>query len=170
VNFLFLFSLFFFVFTFCIIFIRDGFGAKDFHQNCDNKGATLTIIHSHPRNHVFGGYSPLSWDSQSGYKTHPNTFLFTLTNPHNIPPTKYAYNLATRSKTIYCHAKYGPTFGDGLFGNNDICVSNESNQNKNSYTSFPCSFVDTTGSGKNTFTGAEYFTINEIEVYLVDEA
>jgi hypothetical protein len=39
-----------------------------------------------------------------------------------------------------------------------------------SYTSFPCSFVDTTGSGKNTFTGAEYFTINEIKVYLVDEA
>jgi hypothetical protein len=43
----------------------------------------------------------------------------------------------------------------------------DSNQNKSSGTYFPTSFVDTTGYGKNTFTGEESFTTNEIEVYLV---
>jgi TLD len=145
--------------------ISDGFKAQDFHRQCDNKGATLTIIRSRPHSHLFGGYSPLPWDSSSTFKKHPDTFVFTLTNPHNIPPTKYAYDQTKNKETIFCTVYCGPLFGN--WGAYDILVSNESNQNKNSFIDFPVSFVDTTGHGNNTFTGEKHFTTNEIEVYLV---
>ena len=39
---------------------RDGNTVKKFHEFCDNKGPTLTLIHSE-FNHVFGGYTNVSW-------------------------------------------------------------------------------------------------------------
>ena len=45
---------------------RDGFGANVFHQRCDNKGATLTIVQSSYGN-VFGGFTTRSWTSTYGY-------------------------------------------------------------------------------------------------------
>ena len=39
---------------------RDGFGAHNFHDLCDGKGATISIIKS-DTNKVFGGYTPIKW-------------------------------------------------------------------------------------------------------------
>src|SRR3978361_1162137 len=89
----------------------DGFQAAKFHQRCDNKGPTLTIIRSHPNNYLFGGYTPLSWDSSNIYKNSPEGFIFTLTNPHGIPPTKYS--ISNPARAIRCRQSYGPAFGSG---------------------------------------------------------
>jgi len=140
----------------------DGYAASDFHRACDNKGPTLTLIRS-KNGFVFGGYSVLPFDSTTnGYKNHSEGFIFTLSNPHNIPPTKYPRKQQS-TFAIFSYSTYGPTFGNG----HDIYVANNSNQNSTSYTNFPYAYEDSTGKGQNTFTGAKYFTTTDIEVVAV---
>ena len=47
-------------------------GSK-FHQYCDNKNRTITIIQAHSEN-IFVGYAYLSWYSYDGYNTNDNAF------------------------------------------------------------------------------------------------
>ena len=57
----------------------NGSSSKDFHDYCDNKGPTLTIIKT-TENKIFGGFTPLNWDS-SGLSKNDNddqTFIFSL--------------------------------------------------------------------------------------------
>ncbi|CAF1086741.1 unnamed protein product [Didymodactylos carnosus] len=68
---------------------KNGFAAKDFHRQCDGEGPTMTIIQSQEGNYLFGAFTMVPWTSQNGYKRDPNAFLFTLTNPHNLKPTKF---------------------------------------------------------------------------------
>ncbi len=140
---------------------RDGFDANAFHTRCNNKGPTMTIIQS-SNNYLFGGYTCTPWTSDAGYYKHDTTaFLFTLTNPHNIPPTKYIIKPDNSQHAVYHRNDYGPTFGGG----HDIFLVNASNLNKSSYTGFPNTYLDTTGNGNNTFTGARNFTVSDIEVF-----
>ena len=139
---------------------RDGFDAAAFHRLCDNHGPTMTIIKS-KNNYLFGGYTAAPWTSDGSYKEDRTAFLFTLTNPHDIPPTKYCLNDARITSTVYRNADYGPTFGGGF----DLVVAGGSNANNLSYTNFPHSYIDTTGKGYKTFTGAKNFTTSDIEIY-----
>jgi len=141
---------------------RDGNGAENFHQKCNNKGETLTVIKS-TEGYLFGGYTPIPWTSRGNFAGDQRTFIFTLTNSKGIPPTKYSNSVHTQS--IYDNSSYGPTFGGG----HDIsvwCGSNNTN-----YINFPSSFTDSTGHGRNTFSvnhnpyGTENFQITEIEVF-----
>jgi hypothetical protein len=150
-----------FLFIFLYLFCRNGFQASDFHNACDNKGPTLTIIHT-THGYTFGGYSPISWDSSNNYKTHPDCFIFTLTNPHGIPPTKYTLKPGD-TKAVKGEPNSGVIFGSG----HDIHVYSNSHAESTSNTTFPESYVDTTGKGNGTFTGSRYFTAKEIEVYSV---
>ena len=145
-----------------IFVIRNGFGASEFHKRCDDKGATITIIMS-DKGYTFGGYTSSSWDTSSNWKSDPDAFIFTLTNPHLLPPTKYPQT-NNNTQSIKCTSGYGPIFGTG----HDICVANNSNSNTSSYTSFNnYSYEDNTGKGQYTFTGNFEFVSKEIEVYSV---
>lgn len=139
---------------------RDGFSTKTFHARCDNRRPTIAIIQSH-NNCLFGGYTSTSWDSSGSYKTDAAAFLFTLTNPHNIPPTKYFIKHYRVGNAIYGNDRYGLTFGAG----HDIYLTNDSNSNGSSYIRFPHSYTDTTGKNENTFTDDQYFTTSDIEVF-----
>ncbi|CAF3618799.1 unnamed protein product [Rotaria sp. Silwood1] len=139
---------------------RDGFDANAFHSRCNNKGPTMTIIQSN-NNYLFGGYTAIPWTSNVTYVNDTTAFLFTLTNPHDISPTKYLINPGNIGSAVYHHSAYGPTFGSG----HDIYLANVSNSNNSSYIGFPSGYVDTTGKGNNTFTGARNFTTSDIEVY-----
>src|SRR6266498_5775403 len=44
---------------------RDGFGANTFHNHCDNKGPTVTIVKRQGIADIVGGYTPLSWSSRN---------------------------------------------------------------------------------------------------------
>jgi hypothetical protein len=46
---------------------RDGFAAASFHSKCDHKSNTLTLIET-TKGFSFGGFTPIPWDSNSGYK------------------------------------------------------------------------------------------------------
>ncbi|CAF0818161.1 unnamed protein product [Adineta steineri] len=139
---------------------RDGFRANAFHSRCDNKGPTISIIQSN-NNYIFGGYTSIAWTSSEKYQNDETAFLFTLRNPHNIPPTKYTIKYDYVEIAIYDDSDSGPRFGSGA----DMRVCDNSNSNYASYTIFPTSYNDTTGKGKNTFTGAKNFSTSEIEVF-----
>ena len=139
---------------------RDGFDANAFHSRCDNQGATITLIQS-SNNYLFGGYTATPWTSDGSYKGDTSAFLFTLINPHAIPPTKYMTNPANVQYAVHHNGGYGPTFGGG----HDLNVANSSNANNSSYSGFPHAYYDTTGKGSNTFTGANNFATSDIEVY-----
>jgi hypothetical protein len=139
---------------------HDGYTAKEFHSCCNNEGPTITIIRSH-NGYLFGGYTSISWTSDNSYKSDATAFLFTLTNPHNIPPTKYVINPTHIMYAVYHDSKGGPAFGSG----HTLYVASESQYNGASYTSFPSAYIDTTGKNLNTFTGAYKFGICDVEVY-----
>lgn len=139
---------------------RDGFDANTFHNRCDNKGRTITIIQS-TKNYLFGGYTSVPWTSLGNYAVDSNAFLFTLTNPFNNPPTKYPIAGFNTQAAVYHHNAYGPTFGN----NYDLHVCSNSNSINSSYTNFPSTYMDTTGQGNNTFTGSPNFMTTDIEIF-----
>eukprot|EP00347_Sterkiella_histriomuscorum_P010445 403376264 len=59
---------------------RDGFRASKFHQNCDDKGPTVTFILSE-YGQVFGGYTSISWQSPDQWesKSDNKAFVFNIT-------------------------------------------------------------------------------------------
>ena len=58
---------------------RDGSSCQTFHQYCDNKGPSLTLVET-TKGYKFGGYTPFSFQSQIGYspKNDNKTFIFSL--------------------------------------------------------------------------------------------
>jgi hypothetical protein len=96
----------------------------------------------------FGGYTDISWTSprkhHCRYKNeNGKTFIFTLTNPYNIPPTQYFLKDRNFAE-IYDNSSYGP-----CFGGSDIRIGFECGNHHN----FPTIFDDTTGKDRLTFTG-----------------
>ncbi|CAF0862681.1 unnamed protein product [Didymodactylos carnosus] len=89
---------------------RDGFGAKDFHDRCNDPGATVTVIRS-KNGYLFGGCTRAPWKSDRGWKEGASAFLFTLTNPHTTPPTKYQIDPQKSVTAVWHHASWGPIFG-----------------------------------------------------------
>jgi hypothetical protein len=159
---------------------RDGFMCQDFHSRCDNKGETLVLILTVNGN-IFGGWTPLNRDSGtigSVEKKDKETFIFTLKNPHRIPPTRYPKD-SDHGRSIYDSPHDGPTFGSG----SDIRVQEPfnafeadyvpgvtCNPKLHSYTNFGASsFLDTTKLGKATFDGNSFdygkYFIADIEVF-----
>jgi hypothetical protein len=141
---------------------RDGFGAVNFHSKCDEQSHTVTIILT-TAGYIFGGFTPIAWDSSSGYKE-DNTgksFLFSLKNPRNTEPK--IFPLSNPSRAIDCYSSYGPIFGNG----NDIQVANNCDQSRN-WTNVGVTYINDTGiDGKQVFTGQQNFQVKEIEVFAV---
>ncbi|CAF1168933.1 unnamed protein product [Adineta ricciae] len=138
---------------------RDGFGSTDFHRLCDNHAPTMTVIQS-TNYYLFGGYANLAWNSSGNYINDPHAFIFTLTNPNSIPPTRYLIRGGLEQYGYYDSSSYGPTFGGG----HDIYLRNYSNAT-DCHTSFPATYTDTTNKGSITFTGNFTFRPREIEIY-----
>jgi hypothetical protein len=153
---------------------RDGFGGKDFHNRCDGHGNTLTVI-ADTKGNIFGGYTPLTWESRerigngsNRYKTDDTlgSWLFTLKNPHNIGPKKFALKSNGNRQAIFCGCSGGPEFGIGLDGFGDIAIRNQSNTSNTNSTSFGGSYInDTNVEDEKLLTGSSYFIVKEIEIF-----
>lgn len=136
---------------------RDGRDAQSFHQLCDNQGPTLVLVRS-ANGYVFGGAAMTSWVAEAGWVNSPANFIFTLTNPHNIAPTKFS--CTDPATAMACNTGSGPIFGAGY----DIRVSLIAD-GSGCHTAFPYSYgSDTTGKGDALFTGTRDFTLNQCEV------
>jgi hypothetical protein len=138
---------------------RDGASAAPFHRLCNGQGPTVTMIKS-SGGYVFGGYSGVAWSSVGRGHACPSAFLFTVTNPHGDPITRFMSN--GDDEAVYCHSGFGPTFGGGP----DLYVTGAFYGT--SFTNFPISYTDTRWREDATFTGALYFTPAEVEVWAVE--
>jgi hypothetical protein len=138
---------------------RDGFKSQTFHDRCDGHSNTLTVIFD-TKGNIFGGFTPLKWESQGGLKADNDekSFLFTLKNPHNIPARIFRLKTERKNEAIRCGSRFSPWFEGGIF------VSDNCNANT-SCTLLGLHYINDTGlDGKIVFTGSEYFQVKEIEV------
>jgi hypothetical protein len=144
---------------------RDGFRARDFHRFCDRHANTLTLIEDTHGN-IFGGFTPLEWDSCGWWKADARlkTFIFTLKNPHNLPARKFALKAEKKDQAICCDSRYGPMFG-GLC--RDVVVCDNCNANTQSNTWLGQSYINDTRLGVAVFTNSTCFQVKEIEVFKI---
>jgi hypothetical protein len=145
---------------------RDGATAAAFHSHCDAQGPTLTLIRDTAGN-VFGGYTAVHWSSPAAdagrfriqvWFNDPAAFLFTVVNPHAVPPALLPSK--ANGYSIGCDSSYGPWFG------NDLCISGAFDGDSN--TSIGYGYVNRTRRGHallTQLTGAQYFTPAEVEVW-----
>jgi hypothetical protein len=142
---------------------QDGFSAKSFHTQCDGTGNTLTVILDKSGN-IFGGYTPVKWDSKGGARPDESGkgFLFTIKNPQSVGPKKFPLNDDRKSQAIFCDPSWGPHFYDaGIYDN-----SNANNVSHSWY--FGAAYNNDTGKpGETVFTGAGSFTAKDVEVFQI---
>ena len=55
---------------------RDGIDTSEFHNKCDNKGATIVIAKMKGTDKIFGGYIPFAWDKTDSYKNTRDSFIY----------------------------------------------------------------------------------------------
>ncbi|GBC27185.2 carbohydrate-binding module family 13 protein [Rhizophagus irregularis DAOM 181602=DAOM 197198] len=85
----------------------DGFDAfKEFHEKCDNKSRTVTIIKVKNGNEIFGGYNPIEWKS-NGYGITKDSFIFCFKNNNNIQS-----HVVDEKNAVYNSYYVGPSFGN----------------------------------------------------------
>jgi hypothetical protein len=113
---------------------------------------------------IFGGFTPIPWDSSGSYKADNSqqSFLFSIKDCRNSAPRSFP--LVNSSYAIYCHSSYGPRFGGG----NDLLVADVCNENTKRFTYLGYGYRNDTGlNGNQVFTGEQYFQVKEIEVFSV---
>ncbi|KAL9650656.1 hypothetical protein ABK040_016373 [Willaertia magna] len=129
---------------------RDGFDANTFHNKCDNKGPTVTVIKT-TCGSVFGGYTRISWSRNENYGTDNTAFLFSLSSQGKNTSLKFQISQNRYDNyAIYCSSNNGPIFGK----NHDLTVSNKSVTASPNYYNYNGNSLQFNSS-----------TIEEIEVY-----
>ena len=85
---------------------KHGYEGKEFRIYCDNEAPTLILIKS-KNNHVFGGFTPLSWGKENKPIDNSNqTFVFSLDR------NKKFDILNPKEHAIRCRKNEGPVFGN----------------------------------------------------------
>ena len=135
---------------------QNGNSSKCFHDFCDNKGPTLSIIKS-KNNNIFGGFTPLNWDlkKKDSKDNSSTTFLFSL-------KSKRKYDLIKMNEfAIHSYVDKGP-----YFGSSDLVLNKDMRTGK-TFANQNCNFL----SNHNLITGGiadnEDFDVEELEVYRV---
>jgi hypothetical protein len=151
---------------------HDGFTAKEFHRRCDGQMNTLTLIVEFPVK-----WESRKWNGKTGEESNTRksdnnlrSFLFTLTNPHGIPPRKFVLKAERKQYAMYWNSTRCAVLGSDC----ELLVSDNCNTNTESYTKIGTRWSNTTYENDTTFedffTGAKKFTVKEIEVFeIADE-
>ena len=63
---------------------RDGFSASKFHEICNNKSHTISVIKVKDSNEILGGYNPIMWKSNMSFGTTKDSFIFSFKNNDTI--------------------------------------------------------------------------------------
>jgi len=134
-----------------------GWSAWSFHNRCDEKNNTVTIIQNFE--YMFGGYTDIPWDTSNNYGSTSNAFVFSLRNKKGLDPFKSM--VKTPSRAIFKSSASGPTFGD------DIKIVHDANTHKDSFARLGHSYPVPSGVNAQTMDLAHsyYFYPNEVEVF-----
>ena len=111
--------------------LTDEVSTVAFHRKCDNKGPTLTIVKT-VDGHIFGGYNPRSWVSESMYNECDDSFLFSLSDGKSIKPVKCPLKEYKKSTAIYQNEELNsPGWGEVSEADLFISYKNLSNSYSN---------------------------------------
>ncbi|RGB42345.1 BTB/POZ domain-containing protein [Rhizophagus diaphanus] len=112
---------------------RDGFDGEVFHNKCDHKKETITIVKIKDSNKLIGGYNPLGWDGND-FKNTLNSFIFLFDDYKDINTGKIG-RVIEKQCAIRCIQKWGPLFGKINNYSNDIMMTpnGEWSSSPNSY-------------------------------------
>ncbi|CAJ0633205.1 3955_t:CDS:1 [Entrophospora sp. SA101] len=92
---------------------RDGLVADTFHSECDHVTRTLVIAKIQNTDQIIGGFNPMNWRGENGYKNSSNSFIFNITNKNGINTAKLSYANGNGKNAIHCYPDYLPVFGYG---------------------------------------------------------
>ncbi|TNV76722.1 hypothetical protein FGO68_gene2490 [Halteria grandinella] len=147
---------------------KDGFRATTFHERCDSKGPTLSVIKSES-GRIFGGYTAVSWsivsDPRNDGKEDPLAFIFTFDNSYIHRPQPYRWGVCHNGKNL-CW------FGRGI---RDLCIEDECDKNYESRSNLGYNYyaVNKIAYGeqraKTWLAGTETFRVSEIEVFKLEK-
>jgi len=143
---------------------KHGFSSKSFHQRCDGKSSTISLIRV--GKYIFGGFSPIPWHSRNEWSFDNRCFIFSLINPSNQPCK--LRNQKGDDSSIYGDPNHGPSFG---FGSSEISIFNNPNQNLKSSSNLGVSYEIPKGikygskQARRFLCGSYHFKVNEIEVW-----
>ena len=134
--------------------------AKDFHNNCDGKPNTISIIQTADGN-IFGGYTSIPWQSHGGYKRDDSAFLILLRSTQNYAPRIFKILQQQTHRAVFHRASYLCTFGEGY----DLCIKSNCNSNHSSYVSKYSYNVPSNSflNGRN-----QKFKVVDIETFIKD--
>ena len=82
---------------------KNGSTPEDFHNNCDNKGITITFIET-TKGYKFGAYTESDWEIFRDKKKDNSTFLFSFNH-------KQKYSIKENRGSIGCNDSYDLWFG-----------------------------------------------------------
>jgi len=140
---------------------KDGFASTQFHAKCDNKGTTVTVIHS-TLNHVFGGYTALPWQSYGdAYQQDPKAFIFLLRSSNKLYKKPQKWTVKVVSTSVYHSSGYGPTFGGGF----DFYLCSGCDTTNSSYSNAGNSYNCPTD--QTLLAGSYNFMVKDYEVYQI---
>ncbi|XP_015758389.1 PREDICTED: low-density lipoprotein receptor-related protein 4-like isoform X3 [Acropora digitifera] len=144
---------------------KDGWAASTFHNNCDGKGPTVTIIQV--GSYIFGGYTDKSWSGSFRYVSSSKSFIYSLHNVNGYYPMKLQIKSGQEGHAIYTHTIYGPTFGSGhgIYISNNAASNQDSRFHCSSSYHFPPGYSPTSSSCNAFFAGSSAFTPTDIEVF-----
>jgi len=107
-----------------------GFGSNEFHLKCDGHTNFLTIVKSANMN-IFCGFSQTGFNASlpggGGYKSCPNSFLFSLVNK-NYNNEPLIMNCINTFRAIQVSSQHLT-----VFGGCDLLIASNSNLNFDSY-------------------------------------
>ncbi|PKC57026.1 hypothetical protein RhiirA1_541818 [Rhizophagus irregularis] len=140
---------------------RDGFTPRKFHEICDNKSHTISIIKVKGTNEIFGGYNPIMWESRTyipgsdgEYSKTKDSFIFSFNNKIDIK-NHILSRVEEEKYAIDNYCSCGPSFGrkDLKIGGNSF--------NKH------FSYCERSSYEKPIRKTGNYFAIEEYEVFQI---
>jgi hypothetical protein len=151
---------------------RDGFRAAAFHGKCDGHANTLTLI-AETNGALFGGFTPVPWDSiKRGADPSGRSFVFTLSNPHGLPPQRFPLKSASARCAIACRGFFRDGWS-GMFAfgaGHDVAVCEDCDTKAESKTTVGNTYANATGVGGMLLLAGSYnFRVREIEVFEISD-
>ncbi|RGB37546.1 hypothetical protein C1646_694587 [Rhizophagus diaphanus] len=142
---------------------RDGFTAQKFHEICDDKSCTITIVKVKNSNEILGGYNPIEWKNDynvGSYGTTKDSFIFSFVNKDNIENCFISRVECEKNAIIYWR-NYGPSFGGG-----DLIIY-EGHQGEASFNRNDSSYCKKKCYEKQIRETTNKFSIEEYEVFQI---
>ena len=145
---------------------KDGVSPVTFHDKCDNKGPTLTIVKTGD-NHIFGAFNPISWISEAMYTECDNAFIFQLCDGIEYKPIKFPLRPYMKHHAIKQNEKlYSPGWGE--LDSADLFISYKNLEN--SYSNLGKCYKAPKNVEPSVFLAGKSnkWDIKEVEVYSIE--